>query len=62
MGAILAAVSLSESDALRRVFEGVVAMCIAARLVGGEAALFSAIDGAEHGAFIKAIREVLTLK
>jgi len=26
-----------ESDALRRVFEGVVAMCIAARLVGGEA-------------------------
>jgi transposase len=27
-----------ESDALRRVFEGVVAMCIAAGLVGGEAA------------------------
>ena len=26
-----------ESDALRRVFEGVVAMCIAAGLVGGEA-------------------------
>jgi transposase len=26
-----------ESDALRRVFEGVVAMCIAARLVGGQA-------------------------
>ena len=25
------------SDALRRVFEGVVAMCIAAGLVGGEA-------------------------
>jgi hypothetical protein len=46
MGAILAAVSLSESDALRRVFEGVVAMCIAAGLVGGEAA-FSAIDGAK---------------
>ena len=47
MGAILAAVSLSESDALRRVFEGVVAMCIAAGLVGGEAAFFSAIDGAK---------------
>jgi transposase len=26
-----------ESDALRRVFEGVVAMCIAAGLLGGEA-------------------------
>ena len=35
-----------ESDALRRAFEGVVAMCIAAGLVGGEAA-FSAIDGAK---------------
>src|SRR5207247_2783089 len=35
-----------ESDALRRVFEGVVAMCIAAGLVGGEA--FSIDRSEEH--------------
>jgi len=32
-----AVLALRESDALRRVFEGVVAKCVAAGLVGGEA-------------------------